>query len=675
MKTGKRRIVIGVWIISIGAGVLLGVFSFSTAAQPSDTELFDFQTVGVCREVDGGFTTLAYDTFRKLCFLGGSGNMVVIIDVSDPTNPHKVSDIYGKIHGSVTDIYYIRPFLYVITDKGLEIWDLSAISSPHRLAVYSIKLSQGFILGSFAYVIDSNRRLRILDISQPAIPREVGIWEASEGLGPRSGHVFVGEDMHAYVTEQVEAGKLWVIDVSNPMNPQEIGTYESLDSIQDTFISGSYGYVAAGTDGLKILDFSDPAHPREVSSCDSIRIATRVFVHGPYAYVVDDYSKGGAFTSFKIIDISSPGHPREIGSHSSMDASSYRLLFCDPYIYVTSYFEALHIYELLSLEAMLTPPALTPGRIAFVSDRDGNKEIYLVDANGENLINITRNAADDWAPTWSPDAKEILFRSTRQSNLGQELYVMDANGDNAHRITTLGQGSCFSDLAWSADGGHIVGTLQGDVYVINTDGTNLRNLTNDSEYEGNPSWSPDGKKIAFESRHGIPAMDIWCVNVDGTGLRNLTNRTETFDKDPAWSPDGTRITFVSRRDGNHEIYVMRADGANPRNLTRHPAQDYENNRGWGPVWSPDGKKIGFVSRRDGNWEIYVMNSDGSSPLRLTNDNSVDGDPCWSPDSTKIAWVSQRYGSGEIMSMNIDGTGLQDLTNNFFRDDEPTWSAY
>ena len=161
--------------------------------------------------------------------------------------------------------------------------------------------------------------------------------------------------------------------------------------------------------------------------------------------------------------------------------------------------------------------------------------------------------------------------------------------------------------------------------------------------------------------------EIYVMNADGTAQTRVTISPKSDDWNPSWSPDGSRIAFVSKRNGISEIYVINADGSEPMRLT------FNKSRDWDSTWSPDGSKIAFASRRDADFEIYVMNADGSEPTRLTHNNVPDWNPTWSPDGSKIAFASERDGNSEIYAMNADGTNQINLTQSKSVDTRPSWS--
>ena len=283
-------------------------------------------------------------------------------------------------------------------------------------------------------------------------------------------------------------------------------------------------------------------------------------------------------------------------------------------------------------------------RIAFSSDRDGNWEIYVMDTDGGNLRRLTNHPDRDFSPSWSPDGRRIVFVSERD---GHPHFIQ--------------------------------GRFTDEIYVMDADGGNPQNLTNNPSDDRSPSWSPDGKRIVFQSDRDNDRdhnIEIYVMDADGSNQQRLTNNL-TEDEYPSWSPDGKRIAFSARRPGHvenkfgitDEIYVMDANGGNEQRLT-----DNRNND-WHPVWSPDGKRIAFMADRKGDlvkFDIYVMDADGGNPQNLTNNRGWDSSPSWSPDSERIAFMSTRDGNSDIYVMDADGGNLQNLTNNPHRDSGPAW---
>jgi dipeptidyl aminopeptidase/acylaminoacyl peptidase len=174
------------------------------------------------------------------------------------------------------------------------------------------------------------------------------------------------------------------------------------------------------------------------------------------------------------------------------------------------------------------------------------------------------------------------------------------------------------------------------------------------------------RRLAYVASFGTASSEIYTVRSDGTGAVQLTNDLSR-NTDPSWSPDGTRIAYTSERDGGRAIYIMNADGSDVKRLTPLAGDSFH------PTWSPDGTRIAFVSVRAANPDVYVANADGSGELRLTNNPTIDTDPAWSPDGARIAFSSDRAGNHDIYVMSADGSGVIRMTNNTTLDRYPAWS--
>ena len=285
-------------------------------------------------------------------------------------------------------------------------------------------------------------------------------------------------------------------------------------------------------------------------------------------------------------------------------------------------------------------------RLAFASSRDGNTEVYVMDADGTNPTNLTQNAdTDGWNIVWSPNGQRIAFTSERDGNT--EVYVMDADGTDPTNLTQ----SAGDDWApvWSPDGQRLAFLSNRDgnteVYVMDADGTDPTNLTQNVGDDWAPVWAPDSQRLAFTSNRDGNA-EVYVMDADGTDPTNLT-QDAGIDGNPVWSSDGQRLAFTSNRDGNTEVYVMDADGTNPTSLTHHFSGE------WAPVWAPDGQRLVFLSNRDGNTEVYVMDADGTNPTNLTQNVGDDWSPVWSPDGQRLAFLSNRDGNTEVYLVDVD----------------------
>lgn len=271
------------------------------------------------------------------------------------------------------------------------------------------------------------------------------------------------------------------------------------------------------------------------------------------------------------------------------------------------------------------------GRIAFVSNQDGDEEIFVALSDGKDPVQLTNNNASDIDPAFDRFGIRIAFAS-------------NTDGDF-------------------------------EIYTMNGDGSDIKQLTFNSIDDREPAWSSNGKQIVFSSnRNGN--YDIFTIDanadVDGTrGSRRsafaLTDNPAD-DREPDCSPDGMYIAFTTNRDGNSNIYIMNADGSLEAQVTNNAAEDHQ------PSWSPVEQKIVFTTNRDGDEEIYVTGLGRSSSLQLTENTVEDRDPVWSPDGEQIAYTSNIQGSPKIFSMTADGFEEPPLIKGVENAHLPAWTT-
>jgi TolB protein len=283
-------------------------------------------------------------------------------------------------------------------------------------------------------------------------------------------------------------------------------------------------------------------------------------------------------------------------------------------------------FALVLLVIAVTAHGRSGSQIAFTSERDGNPEVYVMDADGGGLRRLTRHAGYDGSPSWSPDGR-IAFSSSRGGRSG--VYIMDSHGRGA-RFVMPG-----FEADWSADGRSFVVTDSGRgaatrLYVARSDGSRRDVLEDGPGWRRRAEWSPDGTRVAFDSNardedSGIGDREIYVVDADGSGLRAITPHP-AVESDPTWSPDGARVAFYSSRLApDPGIYAMDVEGGDARFIALAGLFATD------PAWSPDGGRIAFAGspmNAEEPRDIYTVGAGGGHVSQLTDHPSLNTDPAW-----------------------------------------------
>jgi TolB protein len=266
-------------------------------------------------------------------------------------------------------------------------------------------------------------------------------------------------------------------------------------------------------------------------------------------------------------------------------------------------------------------------QIAFQSDQDGNWDIYLFDMRANLVHNLSQNAADDYAPAWSPDGSELIFYSDHDGDQRAELHILNLE---TMEILPFGeQDRDYRRAGWSPDGLQLVYTIgYGQMQLVNAEGNVIA-----LGYGFNPRWSPDGSWILYyaDSQDSLNA-EIYALNTAESRLLNLT-RNIANDWSPAWSPDGETIAFVTSRDGNAELYLMQNCLIATTNcdLTVRRLTDNLTNDA-SPSWSPDGRMLVYETLQGESNDLYVIDLATLQQHSLYATPADERSPAWRPRS-------------------------------------------
>lgn len=280
------------------------------------------------------------------------------------------------------------------------------------------------------------------------------------------------------------------------------------------------------------------------------------------------------------------------------------------------------------------------GNLLFTSTQDGARHIFVKTMTGIRDLTGVNSAAAETQPEFSPNGKRIVFTRLTSGLPNTEIFVMSAGGRNRTALTHTATGN--GDATWSPDGRHIAfvsdrANVAGEIYVMNADGTHVRRITHNTAAESDLVWSPTGGRIAFvREPAGGGDREIYSIKTDGSGLVNLTHDPSNDDLQPDYSPSGYQIVysgpFHPSGSVGGDLWIMNANGTN-----QHPLQHESNGYSDGafPAWSPNGKTIAFVANNGtGHPGVWKVPATGGQNIQVVDNNSggnsLDQEVDWQP---------------------------------------------
>jgi TolB protein len=274
-------------------------------------------------------------------------------------------------------------------------------------------------------------------------------------------------------------------------------------------------------------------------------------------------------------------------------------------------------YQLTHVDTGEPFPSPDGNKLVFLSKIAGVYQIFIMNIDGTAQVQITRESASHDSPSWSPDGRKIAYVLEKDGH--SAIYMMNTDGTGEERLSD--DRHEYIHPTWSQDSSSVIYCSDDDLKPPKKNASEIysldlktRKLTTLIEGGTNtyPSWSPDGKKIAFRRMLGEMNSEVFIAAADGSGAQNLTNHP-AFDGWPAWSPDGASIAFASNRNANYQIFTMNADGTNVRLVANTEGRATE------PRWSIDGKTIYFTNCKKADWgvdcQIYAAKLDERIPAR------------------------------------------------------------